>query len=369
MRPNYQQMPQELNQVNLPMQTGYGAPGSFSAWLTSPQISQGLMGAGQAILAPNSGYGGNIANGLGGFNQGMQEQKQREIESAIKANNTYAALGRASRGGNSPAALQMVNAWKEAKESGDEETARKIELFAKVYDKGVIGNGAGGVQEIGNYGNAKAGIEGQVSAAKQNAQNRSDLAYKPLIEGDKKSAEILSENQANAQVNLPTAENNAKFLVDAVTALKNHPGKSDVVGAKNIFSGAAPTVIGLPPVAGSDAADFKSRLDQVKGQQFLQAFESLKGGGSITEAEGKKATDAVARMQTSTSETEFDKAADEFVKTVGNKLDLTKIRANPPRTSGIGRIGGAPKVQKSQLLPPANPQNQQQRKPLGDIFK
>ena len=38
-------------------------------WLTSPEIAQGFMGAGQAIL--NSGYGGNIGAGLGGFNEGM----------------------------------------------------------------------------------------------------------------------------------------------------------------------------------------------------------------------------------------------------------------------------------------------------------
>jgi hypothetical protein len=32
------------------------------------------------------------------------------------------------------------------------------------------------------------------------------------------------------------------------------------------------------------------------GQAFLQAFESLKGGGQITEIEGQKATQAIGRL-------------------------------------------------------------------------
>lgn len=39
-----------------------------------------------------------------------------------------------------------------------------------------------------------------------------------------------------------------------------------------------------------------ARINQLNGQAFLQAFESLKGAGQITEIEGKKATDAIGRL-------------------------------------------------------------------------
>lgn len=91
---------------------------------------------------------------------------------------------------------------------------------------------------------------------------------------------------------------------------KAHPGFEALVGAKG--PSAWHTMLGLPPVPGTDAADFQARLDEVKGGAFLQAFESLKGGGAITEIEGKKATDAITRMRTSQSEAEFVKAAQEF---------------------------------------------------------
>jgi hypothetical protein len=52
-----------------------------------------------------------------------------------------------------------------------------------------------------------------------------------------------------------------------------------------------------------------SRFNQVKGKSFLEAFESLKGGGAITQVEGEKATDAINRMSISTNEQEFVRAA------------------------------------------------------------
>lgn len=82
-----------------------------------------------------------------------------------------------------------------------------------------------------------------------------------------------------------------------------HPGFSKAVG------------FGFPrwaQLSGTDARDFTARLDQLKGGAFLEAFDSLKGGGQITEVEGKKATDAITRMNDAQSESEFIKAASEF---------------------------------------------------------
>ena len=51
-----------------------------------------------------------------------------------------------------------------------------------------------------------------------------------------------------------------------------------------------------PIVPGTERAGARSYLDQIGGQAFLQAFESLKGGGQITEIEGTKATTALTRL-------------------------------------------------------------------------
>lgn len=62
----------------------------------------------------------------------------------------------------------------------------------------------------------------------------------------------------------------------------------------------------------TETARVKARIDQIKGGAFLQAFESLKGGGQITELEGQKAEAAQSRLNTAQSEEDFRDALNEF---------------------------------------------------------
>ena len=64
-------------------------------------------------------------------------------------------------------------------------------------------------------------------------------------------------------------------------------------------------------------------LEQVQGGAFLQAFESLKGGGQITQIEGEKATQAIVRAQQSQSEEGFKKSMNDFL----SVLDKAEKRA------------------------------------------
>jgi hypothetical protein len=69
---------------------------------------------------------------------------------------------------------------------------------------------------------------------------------------------------------------------------------------------------GMRFVPGSPEADFDKKFKQVVGKAFLKAFNDLRGGGSITEIEGVKATEAITRLSRSISEVEFIRAAREL---------------------------------------------------------
>ncbi len=69
---------------------------------------------------------------------------------------------------------------------------------------------------------------------------------------------------------------------------------------------------GMRFVPGSPEADFDKKFKQVIGKAFLKAFNDLRGGGSITEVEGIKATEAITRLSRSSSEVEFIRAAREL---------------------------------------------------------
>ena len=133
-----------------------------------------------------------------------------------------------------------------------------------------------------------------------------------------------AETQLTAQQDLPQVEADAKQTIGLVDKLITHPGFSTVVGAKGITG--VPAAAGYP-IPGTDAANFTVLRDQLVGKQFMQAYQTLKGGGQITEVEGKKATDAIARMNTAQSEDAFKEAAMEFRGVIKAGLDRAKKKA------------------------------------------
>lgn len=83
----------------------------------------------------------------------------------------------------------------------------------------------------------------------------------------------------------------------------------------------------LPFQGGTDVANFRVRLDQIRDKTFLEAFQQLKGAGQITEKEGEKATSALNRMNLAQSEVEFIKAAREFEENLNRGMALAKQKA------------------------------------------
>ncbi|HDS1649002.1 TPA: hypothetical protein QEL68_000698 [Stenotrophomonas maltophilia] len=114
------------------------------------------------------------------------------------------------------------------------------------------------------------------------------------------SAQAKGEAEARLEAvqNLPRVMQESTNAINLINQALNHPGLATAVGA----SGRADPRNYIP---GTDATDFRVLLDQIKGGTFLQAFQSLKGGGAITEVEGTKAEQAIARLNRDQSEAAF----------------------------------------------------------------
>lgn len=83
---------------------------------------------------------------------------------------------------------------------------------------------------------------------------------------------------------------NADSAFDAITLIDEiykDPSLPSVTGM----------IQGRLPALSQDGTDLVVKIDQLKGKAFLQAFETLKGGGQITEREGLAATKAIARLE------------------------------------------------------------------------
>jgi hypothetical protein len=103
--------------------------------------------------------------------------------------------------------------------------------------------------------------------------------------------------------------------------IENHPGKADVVGT---LTGGARKLI-----PGTDAAGFASKIDTFKAQVFLPMVQQLKGMGALSDAEGKKLSDAVGTLNTNMKLDEFN-------------ASVTRIKAelNAAREKAQQRLNG-----------------------------
>lgn len=129
---------------------------------------------------------------------------------------------------------------------------------------------------------------------------------------------------AGAAMDLPAAEELLKRLEGDIDALMKHPGRKWATGPASV----------LPTIPGTPQADFISRHNQLTSRAFLQAFETLKGGGPITEVEGTKATQAMMRMDRATTDGEYEAAAQDFLKAYRAGVEKLRNKARPQFPSG-----------------------------------
>lgn len=134
----------------------------------------------------------------------------------------------------------------------------------------------------------------------------------------KKSAEVVGEETGKALGNLPTALNNSEKIVRTIDAVLNDPYLDHMVG---------PIQGRLPNLSGR-AQNLQALIDQIQGQAFLQAYNTLRGGGQITEAEGAKATASLNRLQnTKVGTPQWIAAAKEFRNDVVDLANIARRKA------------------------------------------
>lgn len=127
----------------------------------------------------------------------------------------------------------------------------------------------------------------------------------------------FGEAGGKAAADLPRALAAGDRMLEQIQGVLNDPNLQNVTGWQGFF-----------PTFNPRNVDTEERIAQLGGGAFLQAFESLKGGGQITEIEGKKATDALARLTNlRQSDSGFLQALKDFQAEVVRLQALAKQRA------------------------------------------
>ena len=138
-------------------------------------------------------------------------------------------------------------------------------------------------------------------------------------------AQGTAKGKEQAQFDLTARSNidNADMLINLISDAGSHPGLDGAVGRFDVLR---PNIL-----QSEDAVNFRVRLEQLQGNAFLEAYKGLKGGGPITDIEGKKATDAQARLNAAQSESAMREALREMADLVRERKRKILDRLNAPR--------------------------------------
>ena len=112
------------------------------------------------------------------------------------------------------------------------------------------------------------------------------LGYDPTTQGAVASEKAEGKKRGEVSFDLPLLEQNAQFALDTINKLEGSKGLPYITGWYSM----------APIMPGTDQAEANALAEQVKGKTFLEAYQTLKGGGQITEVEGAKAENAIARL-------------------------------------------------------------------------
>lgn len=355
----------------------------------------GLLAASAGFLDPRGGMMGGITSGLGAYAaanqmksaQDTQEMNQRKLLRQLQLENYLQEL--TAKHGNDPASLSkalMSSPYPEAMKMGiDLSKARQVKQFLKTTDEsgkpvyrpgfntGEVGDAVAPISEklaFQNLGNQTVALDPYTgkpvtsyaqgmspgesarlsqaerhfgashSLAQQNAElNRykAMMDYSPEFQAQKAAevatAKTRAANTEQARMELPKVIQQGEDTIKLVDDLLMHPGFKMSVGKS------APIGSVASMIPGTDSASFDIALKQLKGKQFLEAFETLKGGGQITQIEGEKATQAMSRMEKANTEEEFIKASREFQDIIRRGIGRAKGKAGMQQPQGQD-IGG-----------------------------
>lgn len=156
------------------------------------------------------------------------------------------------------------------------------------------------------------------------------------------AAKVGGKSRGEAAFDLPRVEDNATLMLGVLDRMKQHPGREGSTGF----------VQGLLPSRTSDQVDFQSLVDQTQGQAFLQAYQTLKGGGQITEVEGAKAERALSRLGNQRlSDEDYLRAISDFEDVVNLGLARARKQAGvtaPASGEGWNDVGNGVRIRRKQ---------------------
>lgn len=144
-------------------------------------------------------------------------------------------------------------------------------------------------------------------------------------EAEKAIGKAEGENAVEAASVMPGVVAKAEQSLALIDSIVKDPALAGITG---MFQGR------MPPFTQA-GTDLNVKIENLKGKVFLEAFESLKGGGQITEREGAAAQAAMARLDRAQSTDEYISALNELAGIIRAGADRAKAKAGQPQDDDV----------------------------------
>ena len=133
--------------------------------------------------------------------------------------------------------------------------------------------------------------------------------------------------------------------IDSLNGLLKHPGRAAATGTSAILNKVA--------IPGTDRAGFLAKLDTFQSQMFVPMVSQLKGMGQLSDAEGKKLTQAVGALNPNMPEKELKASMNKIMAELRQKrarISGGRATASNDKTPPQGKQGGKKSGNYSDLL-------------------
>jgi hypothetical protein len=134
-----------------------------------------------------------------------------------------------------------------------------------------------------------------------------------------KWAELQAPKMAKKLETVDKVEPQINDALATIRQAREHPGKEWGLGATSHIYKHTP-----------QGAGFAAIVEQIKGKNFLAAYEQLRGAGAIGEKEGAAAQSAQARINTAQTEEDFDKALLDLELALRRDMETAQRGVNRP---------------------------------------
>ena len=290
-------------------------------------ISGGLLQAFGAKPQEAQQFGGQLAQTL---TQQRERQQQR---------NAVAALVRQAGGSDQDIALAYASPQvaldmlqkRQAAMAQSEDLPASVREYQFAVSQGYDGSIMDYMLEKSRKGpETVVNVGGQGELLDYDTKTGQAVIADPAAPGGIRVAQIAGGQKAiENEKALITAEN----MLAAIDGILADPAARWAVGVGGIGTGALQN-IGLGALA-PGAARARGRMDQIQGQVYLRAYESLKGAGQITEYEGRKAKDAIARLNETQSWEDYQDALRELRDVTRAAVERIKKHSSAQSSSGV----------------------------------